>query len=274
MKHEISPDNPFGYSPKGLALELVKVLSLRGRHLDYGTYNGAFVAALRQADLVDSALGIDVNAEVVERHQKSMPAGVELRTIIKNEPLKLPRESFASISVLGVLEHVHNQKRLLSQLADLLAPNGRILIAVPGRHLFSWLDMGNFKFLFPRIHRHVFTARHGKEAYTVRYVECRNGLFGDIEVEKMWHEHFSPQSMAEVLSEVGLVVDEVDGLGLFRRLLTNAAYLTRSRRGWLQRMIDYDARTFGRAELVFVVRRCTDGPGTDVRGLARGAGDA
>ncbi len=255
MKRILSRDNPFGYIPKGLAFELMKELPKPGRHLDYGTYNGAFVAALKRANIVESALGVDVNAEVVRWHQKNMPEGIELRVIKKNAALELEPNSFDSVSILGVVEHVFDQVRLLEQLAGVLKPGGTILIAVPGQHFFSWLDMGNFKFRFPRIHRWVYTARHSRDEYKQRYVECRNGLFGDIEVEKMWHEHFSLRSMDTLLRKVELTVADVDGLGFFQRPLVNAAYFAGGQKGFLRRLIDADSRMFSSAELLFVVKK-------------------
>ena len=255
MKRILSQDNPFGYTPKGLAFELMRDLSKPCYHLDYGTYNGAFVGALKRANLVDAALGIDVNAEVVTAHRKDMPAAVKLRVIKKNAPLEFAPGTFDSISILGVVEHVHDQVRLLSQLEKALKADGTILIAVPGQHLLSGLDMGNFKFRFPRIHRWVYTARHSREEYHQRYVECRNGLFGDIEVEKMWHEHFSLESMNALLHKVGLRVTDVDGQGFFQRFLVNAAYFVGGRKGLMGRLIDTDARRFASSELVFLVKK-------------------
>jgi len=135
MKRILSQNNPFGYTPKGLAFELMRDLPKLGYHLDYGTYNGAFPRALKRANLVDAALGIDVNAEVVNAHRKDMPAAVDIGVIKKNEPLEFAPGTFDSISILGVLEHVHDQARLLSQLEKALKADGTMLIAVPGQHL-------------------------------------------------------------------------------------------------------------------------------------------
>ena len=119
--------------------------------------------------------------------------------------------------------------------------------------------MGNFKFRFPRIHRWVYTARHSREEYHQRYVECRNGLFGDIEVEKMWHEHFTVDSMNALLRKAGLVVADVDGQGFFQRILVNAAYFAGGKNGFLRPLIDGDSRRYASTELVFVVKKLNSG---------------
>ncbi len=254
MQHPLTPGNPFGYTPKGLAFEIVLESGVRGAHLDYGAHSGDFVAALGAAGLVTSGVGVDVNVQVVERFRPSMPPNVRLESIVKHAPLDFPRASFDSVSIIGVLEHVHDQTRLLRQLVALLKPGGLLVIAVPGAHLFSWADMGNFKFRFPRLHRLIYTALHSPEEYRARYVECRHGLFGDIEVEKMWHEHFSESSMRRLLEPLGVRVEQVDGQGFFQRPMANLAYFVGGRSGPLRPLIDIDARLFDHCELVFSAR--------------------
>ncbi len=254
MKRVISRENPFGLTPKGLAFEIVKDRGVRGAHLDYGAHNGDFLEALSKAGFIASAVGVDVNVDVVRKFQPLMPANVKLECITKHAPLPFPPNSFDSMSIIGVVEHVHDQTKLLSQLAAALKPGGYIVIAVPGQHVFSALDMGNWKFRFPALHRVVYTMLHSREDYHRRYVECRNGLFGDIEVEKMWHEHFSIESMGRLLATAGLKIADVDGQGLFQRILINVAYFAGGRNGPLKSIIDFDAQRFGRCELVFVAQ--------------------
>jgi SAM-dependent methyltransferase len=255
MKQKLSAENPFGYTPKGLAFELIKQYGNRGAHLDYGTYNGAFVKALGEASVISRGVGVDVNAEVVLQHKQYMPSNVSLEVIQKNAPLRFGAGEFDSISILGVIEHVKDQERLLRQLVTALKPGGLMIIAVPGQHAFSWLDMGNFKFRFPRLHRVVYTLMHSKEEYRQRYIECRNGLFGDIEVEKMWHEHFSMASMAKLLDAVQLKLKHTDGQGFFQRILINIAYFFGGQKGLMKPLIDADAKWFSSCELVFVAQK-------------------
>jgi SAM-dependent methyltransferase len=255
MRAKLSSKNPFGITPKGLAFELVGSCAAGGDHLDYGTYDGEFVAALGRAGYVRSAIGVDVNAEVVGKNTSRMPGNVRLQVIKKNAPLEFAPQSFDSISIIGVVEHVHDQKRLLRQLAAALKDDGIMIVAVPGKHLLSFLDMGNFKFRFPRLHRIVYSWRYSKEQYRSRYIECANGLFGDIEVEKKWHEHFSRDSMNDLLQSVGLEIVNQDGFGFFQRALTDLAFFLGGRRGIWKRLIDCDAKLFHSTELVFIARK-------------------
>ncbi len=255
MKSKLSTKNPFGLTPKGLALTWIGSFAAGGAHLDYGTYNGDFVAALGRGGLVKSAVGVDVNAEVVRQNSVRMPANVRLEVIKKNAPLEFAPRSFDSISIIGVVEHVHDQTSLLKQLAAALKDDGIMIVAVPGRHLLSFLDMGNFKFRSPWLHRIVYSWRYSKEQYKIRYVECKNGLFGDIELEKMWHEHFSYASMSELLQGAGFRIVTQDGFGYFQRVFTDLSFFCGGRRGLWKWLIDCDARLFHSTELVFMTRK-------------------
>jgi SAM-dependent methyltransferase len=185
-----------------------------------------------------------------------MPANVELCAIRKNAPIDLEPGSFDTASLIGVVEHVHDQKHLLRKLHLLLKKHGVLLIAVPGKHLLSFLDMGNLKFVFPTAHRLAYSFLHSGEEYQKRYVECRNGLFGDIETEKMWHEHFTSNSMRRLLHACGFELLEWDGQGFFQRFLVDLAYFTPTfMKPPLRRMIAWDARIFHSAELVFLARK-------------------
>ena len=98
-------------------------------------------------------------------------------------------------------------------------------MAVPGKHLFSFLDMGNFKFLFPKLHKFFVRFKYSNDEYYKRYVSNDFGCIGDIESEKSWHEHFSKKSMQNLIEKVeNLKIKEVDGLGFFHRIFNNFKY--------------------------------------------------
>ncbi len=121
---------------------------------------------------------------------------------------------------------------------------------VPGKHLFSFLDMGNFKFMFPGLHKAFYTRRYGKQVYHERYVECRNGLIGDIEVEKAWHQHFSWDELSALLELGGFKVTAQDGYGYWHRPLTNLRFFIPPRLATrMDRWIDLDAQRFENAEI-------------------------
>jgi len=189
-----------------------------GRHLDFGAYDGATLKGLAESGVISEGVGVDVNRQVVE-NATDLPSNVTLRLIEKSSELPFEADSFDSCSILDVVEHIHDQESVLKELNRVLKPEGRLIVTVPRKHVFSFLDIGNFKFMFPRLHRIAYSLKHSKEQYQTRYVECANGLFGDVEVEKMWPQHFSQSEMTGLLRNCGFEPDSWDGSGLFTRPL-------------------------------------------------------
>jgi SAM-dependent methyltransferase len=259
MKTKLHTENPFGIHPKAFLWEALKSLSDRlgrpPRHFDYGAHDGSMLRLLSNTGVISEGVGVDLNADVVRANQDKLPSTVTLQAVRKKPTLEYPDGHFDSVSIIGVLEHIHDQKAILLQLNRILKNDGLLVVAVPGRHLFSFLDMGNYKFVFPRVHRWFYVRRHGKQKYNERYVECRNGLIGDIEVEKRWHQHFSHQELAQLLQSCGFEVTSYDGMGFFNRLLLDFAYFVpRGLRRGLDSLVDLDGRVFDRAE-IFVAAR-------------------
>lgn len=87
------------------------------------------------------------------------------------------------------------------------------------------------------------TAVAGSESYRRRFVECDNELFGDIELCKGEHEHFTVKSLSGLLAASDFRLIDVDGAGYFGRvlvLLRPLAVTVRSR-DLLTRFSDRDA---------------------------------
>jgi SAM-dependent methyltransferase len=259
MKTKLSPENPFGPHPKGYLWEVLRRRSRSGggvaRHFDYGARDGSMLRILSETGVIAEGVGVDLDADVVQANEHKLPRNVVLKAVQKNPVLDFPDGAFDTVSIIGVVEHIHRQEPVLRELRRVLKSDGELIVAVPGKHFFSFLDMGNFKFVFPRIHRWFYTWRHGAAQYHERYVECRNGLIGDIEVEKRWHQHFSFGELRGLLESCGFEVTAEDGFGFFNRVLINLAYFLPGplKRG-MNALVDLDARLFHRAE-IFVSAR-------------------
>ncbi len=221
MHTKISPDNPYGHNRQGFAWENVPGNSVA--HLDFGCYDGAFLSALKDKK-IGRLVGVDVSEEAVKKGQRLYP---ELEIIKIREATTLPFDDgvFSSATILDVLEHVYEQTELLAELNRVLKDGGKLIVTVPGQHLFSFLDMGNFKFRFPRLHRWYYCLRHSREEYEYRYVSNPDGLTGDISAKKRWHEHFGRNKLSKLLIEAGFRVIDFDGSGFFSRVIGNVAYL-------------------------------------------------
>jgi ubiquinone/menaquinone biosynthesis C-methylase UbiE len=132
--------------------------------LDIGCDTGEFTKIYLQEKKAKTAYGLDVNPDLISK------ANVNLG----NENLKyfhyngniFPFEdnSFDLITATEVLEHVENENLFLSELYRVLKPKGKVLLSVPHKGLFDFLDVFNFRFLFPqKIFNYFYKKIKGKE---------------------------------------------------------------------------------------------------------------
>jgi SAM-dependent methyltransferase len=254
MRTRIEADNPFGWDRYGFAWQRVQACG--AAHLDYGCGDGRFLAGLKNKG-IGRLVGVDVSREAVES-ARGRCSGMEIAHIGSQSALPFADGEFSSISLLDVLEHVDGQDVLLSELRRVLRDDGTLIVTVPGQHVFSFLDVGNLKFRFPRLHRWFYCRRRGRDEYEHRYVSNPDGLVGDVSAKKRWHEHFSRGKLAGLLDRSGFSVVEFDGAGLFARILKIKAMLT-ERLGPLhavvRRVIAWDARRFRSANLFCIARK-------------------
>lgn len=260
MKTLISAENPFGQTRRlehAYCWERIhKYAQENGlpRILDFGTYDGSMLYGLSRTGVVRDAIGVDVNGSAVLSLNNPNPE-VSLITIGKGQQLPFAAASFDVVTLIGVLEHVYRQDQLLQDLGRVLVNDGRLFVSVPGQHAFSFMDLGNLKFRFPRLHRWYYSRKHSQEDYRKRYVEGENGLIGDIEVEKRWHEHFTFRNLDRLLSECGFEILDKDGFGYFMRPIHNAWLLSPILKNQLYRLMLSDMRLFSRAEIFVECRK-------------------
>ena len=250
MKRKLSPSNPFTINAKAHFWEILKDDGKSELHLDFGAHDGKAIIDLVSTGAVKKAIGLDANSEVVKRSQPLLPENVELVTITVGEKLPFPDETFSSVSLFGVLEHIHDQDKLLKELNRVTKKGGLFVVAVPGKHFFSFMDMGNWKFVFPRAHKFFVITWKGKEYYQNRYATNKDGLIGDIEAEKAWHQHFGKKELQTLLGKYSFETVAVDGFGFFWRVLRNIRYFSP---GFIKQGIDKlvlaDQKLFSSAEI-------------------------
>jgi len=257
MKTRIEPGNPFGYDRYGFAWQHVPAGG--PAHLDFGCGDGRFLAALASKGC-GRLVGIDISREAVEQAQQRC-GGAEIVHLTQVAPLPFPDGTFSSASLMDVLEHVYEQDVLLGELQRVLQAGGILIVTVPRRYVFSFLDLGNLKFRFPRLHRWCYCRRHTQQEYERRYVTNPDGLVGDVSAQKRWHEHFTQAGLAELLSRNGFETVAFDGAGFFLRVLKLADLMFR-RLGPARRALGKlrvpDARLFSSANLFCVARKAND----------------
>lgn len=232
-------------------------------HLDFGCGDGRFLRTLKSKK-IERLVGVDVSREAVGYAAAS--ADFEVIHVEKAIPLPFPDRTFSSVTIMDVLEHVDDQEPLLRELHRVTRDDGILIVTVPGRHLFSFLDMGNLKFRFPHLHRWYYCRRHSRAGYERRYVANPDGLIGDVSARKRWHEHFSRDKLQMLLNYNGWAVTWFDGAGLFVRVFKIAELLlgrVRPLRAGIEELTAWDARTFASANLFCVARKCASLPLTD-----------
>ena len=117
----------------------------QGRLLDFGCGAGGFLAVMHRRGW--RVTGIDASAQMAERIRTELGLTAFAGTLPHPE---LEPESFDLITMWHSLEHVHDPMPVLREARDLLAPGGRVVLAVPnidslpfrwfGRHWFG-LDL-------------------------------------------------------------------------------------------------------------------------------------
>ena len=111
---------------EGRLRRLLAPLTGNERALDVGCGTGAFAHAL--APLVGEVVGVDSSEEYLASAREHAPEGC--RFVIGNaESLDFPYGDFDLVGCLRVLHHVRRPELVVSELARVTRPGGRIVIA-------------------------------------------------------------------------------------------------------------------------------------------------
>lgn len=108
----------------------------KGAMLDIGSGTGAFLHTMKKAGWSITGLEPD------EQARAKAAANYNLETFPASELFNLPEGTFDAISMWHVLEHVHQLHEYVAQLKKLLAPGGKIFIAVPN---YTSFDAGSYR---------------------------------------------------------------------------------------------------------------------------------
>jgi 2-polyprenyl-3-methyl-5-hydroxy-6-metoxy-1,4-benzoquinol methylase len=119
----------------------------RGRLLDFGCGGGAYLARMHRQGW--TVTGLDASAETAERARSAVGVPVLFGTLPHSD---LSPESFDVVTMWGSLEHVHDPLAVLTAARRLLAPGGRLFVAVPNidSTAFRWFGAAWFGLDLPR----------------------------------------------------------------------------------------------------------------------------
>ena len=243
-------------SPKGLSYAWASKLK-SGKILDYGCREGDFAFSLEKLKKFSSIYGIDLDGDALNKAKlKDTNKFIKWIQIKKNKKIPLEDSSVDNVIMTEVLEHIHNKKFILDEINRILVKNGQAFITVPGLHTFSFLDMGNFKFIFPKIHKFFYVLRYDLQKYNYRYVNNPYGLVGDIEREAAWHKHFSLEEFKKMAQLSGFQLIYSGGIGFFFRLFINLEYFfPKFLKKPINKLIEIDNLLFNRAQIYFIIKK-------------------
>lgn len=250
--------NPFDDHPlRRYAFAWDHVADLEGPHLDIGIGMGDFAVPLHDRGTRE-VHGVDVHAGYVAAVRRAHPE-LAVQHVGLRGPLPYDDARFGSVTLLDVLEHCADEAELLAEAVRVLQPGGILVVTVPRRHAFSYLDPDNAKYRWPRLHRRVYTARFGAAEYERRFADVSNGLRGDMAATRTEHTNYRTEDLLDLLRAAGVEVVEVAGANLFWRWFQVPSLVTSGRpKAALGRLIAWDGRRFRsprHAANLFVVAR-------------------
>ncbi|GAC1379197.1 MAG: hypothetical protein NVS4B7_10880 [Ktedonobacteraceae bacterium] len=122
----------------------------QGRVLDSGCAFGFLT--LRLARKGYKTVGVDNSARYIAWAKRRHPAGEYL--LASAETLPLADASFEGVLLLDVLEHVTDERAVISEIHRVLKADGTLILSVPHRGLLGWLDSLNLYAKLVRITHH------------------------------------------------------------------------------------------------------------------------
>lgn len=128
--------------------------------LDVGCFTGGFLQLLEQNGW--DVYGLELQPEAVEMSKGRLPGRI-FQADLHGE--HFPQRQFDVVSLLGVIEHVTDPMRMLRRCAELLAPNGTLIVQTPNSGSFPALAMRQFWPPYaPVEHIHLFSHRAMRRA--------------------------------------------------------------------------------------------------------------
>lgn len=223
-----------------------QLAGLDGPHLDLGSGHGEFVMAMN-----DHTERFVVGCEpAADKLGDQCRRGLALAQIGHRDPLPFATGSFASVSLLDVLEHVWDEREVLDEVHRVLRPGGTVLLTVPRRHCLSMFDPDDVKFRLPRVHRVLYSLRYGRSRYQQRFVDDANAMVGDLARERPDHHNYTIDELLDRLDSAGFEVHTVDAANLLgRQTSVLSLLLPPAARPIMDALTRWDGRMFHQANL-------------------------
>ncbi len=186
------------------------------RVLDFGCGDGSFCKKLTKR--ASEVYGCDTDRKLIGKAKKTV-GNVTFSLVKPRDKTPYRNNFFDCVFMMGVLEHVDDEKGTLSEIWRILKPNGSLLVFGINKCPFGIFDAGNIKFRFPHLHKFLYSFLVSKKRYREEFVNKKqNGMFGDFSLGKKWHSHYSTKDL-ERLFKGKFKIQELVHFGLFVPIL-------------------------------------------------------
>lgn len=177
---------------------VLKSLSTKDRRiLDFGCGDGTFTKRLYSKKREVFGCDADISA-----FKKAKENNKNIKYTLISVRGQTPYKSnfFDCVTMMGVLEHVIDERETLNEIHRILKRGGNLYIYGLNKGLFGFLDTGNVKFRFPFLHKILYKFFLGEKMYKKEFImKKKHGIFGDVTLGKDWHSHYSRQDLEKLL---------------------------------------------------------------------------
>lgn len=129
-----------------------------GKVLDLACQKGD--TSNRFLDKTDFVCGVDIVQDFLFKGQQSHRSIRFVNARVENLPFK--EKTFGCCVLTEMLGCISDQQACVNEAYRVLAKSGKILISVPQKGLFCFLDPDNFKHYFPLIYKVIYRLLKGK----------------------------------------------------------------------------------------------------------------
>ncbi|OGM21221.1 hypothetical protein A2771_03630 [Candidatus Woesebacteria bacterium RIFCSPHIGHO2_01_FULL_38_26b] len=164
--------------------------------LDVGCGSGRFIGHLKMKS--NKLYGYDVDLDKIKRAKKKYQY-VRFSNIKLGISLPYNNNFFDVVTMFHVLEHVASEKNLISEIARITKKGSIFILSSPYKGLFAWADVANLRYLFPTLHKFLYTLFFGKSSYKDLYENVKEDLFGDCSPTLTSHKHYGEKEIRKLL---------------------------------------------------------------------------
>lgn len=101
-------------------------------------FNGDFLKTI--SPKIKKGIGFDLSVS-----HKKLPPNIQLKSFNLSQKLPISSQTVEIVTILAVIEHVHNPQQLLEEAYRILKPTGKLIITTPSTYSKPLLEFLAFK---------------------------------------------------------------------------------------------------------------------------------